>query len=269
MTGNVYVGAMSPTGGTAKVAAMLCHGLSLHGVNPVKFDFLTPAQRALVPNFEEDDMVIFCFPVFTGRVPKSLTVWPQLHGHGSLAVVGAVYGNRACDDAPREMAALLQDHGFKVIAAAELLAQHSLEPRLAEGRPDAADAAWLSEFARQLLQTATDFKAGHLHEITIDRAPYKPYSPHPHPIVLNPARCRSCKVCSRFCPQQLIAAGGIADENELTAHCINCQACVARCPYHNRALPPQAQAILQQKMEQVWLNNQARKENRACFGQHN
>ena len=52
MTGNVYVGAMSPTGGTAKVAAMLCHCLSLHGVNPVKVDFLTPAQRSLVPIYE-------------------------------------------------------------------------------------------------------------------------------------------------------------------------------------------------------------------------
>ena len=263
MSPKVYVGAMSPTGGTAKVASLLAQGFRACGQSLSEFSFLTPAQRALPPQFSPDDIAIFCFPVFAGRVPKCLTAWPQLQGHGAKAVVGAVYGNRACDDATREMAAILHDHGFKVIASAELIAQHSLIPQLAAGRPDAEDANWLHHFAAQIMQVVAQDVA----EIAIDRSPYLPYGPTPYPVLLDPARCKQCKVCSRFCPQQLIGVGGVADGERLKAECLNCQACVARCPYHNRALPNQVQTMMAPMLKQIWRNNQARKENRACFGE--
>ena len=67
--------------------------------------------------------------------------------HGTPAVVVAVYGNRAYEDALLELCDAAAERGFRVIAAGAFIARHSIVPDIAAGRPDSADFAALERFA--------------------------------------------------------------------------------------------------------------------------
>ena len=56
-------------------------------------------------------------------------------------------GNRHYDDALLQMKELLEKQGFVVIAAGAFLAEHSIFPAVAEGRPDEKDLEVMREFA--------------------------------------------------------------------------------------------------------------------------
>ena len=70
-------------------------------------------------------------------------------GNGARAVAAAVYGGRAYEDTLIELSDLLRGQGFRVMAAAALLAEHSIV-HIAAGRPDEQDARQLGAFGRQI-----------------------------------------------------------------------------------------------------------------------
>ena len=101
----------------------------------------------------EGDLVVAAAPVFGGRIPGLVAEkLKKIDGNGKRAVTLAVYGNRAYDDALLELNRVMEEQGFQVIASAALVAQHSMAPEVAQGRPDDADSQAILNFSRKVLE---------------------------------------------------------------------------------------------------------------------
>lgn len=250
----------SPTGGTKKVAMALQDGF-LDGYADLKpsvlsYNCLTPAQRQQkVPTFNEHDLLVFCYPVFAGRLPLALQTWPELKGNGAHAIVVSVYGNRAIDDAERETMALLQDKGFKIVGRIEALAEHSLERSINAGRPNAEDKSKLVSIAQEIL--AKYASGQEISELTFDReTPLKPMGSNfgvPEPS--DPEACEKCGRCANICPMGIIdpITQRVAPENR--SKCIDCLACTQACRKCLRDLSPEIKEALAAKMAKMKAAN--------------
>ena len=73
----------------------------------------------------------------------------SIKGDNTPAIILAVYGNRAYDDALVEMYDILSDNGFKIIAAGGFIGEHSYSNKLGGGRPDANDLQTAAEFGKK------------------------------------------------------------------------------------------------------------------------
>ena len=142
MLDKITVLLFSPTGGTQRAAMLLAERLA-HTAQQVDLSRPDCAPRA----FGKDDVVLAAGPVFGGRIPALMAErLRQCQGNGARAIAAAVYGGRAYEDALVELDDLLAAQGFRVVAAAALLAEHSIVRTIAAGRPDAQDAAQLADF---------------------------------------------------------------------------------------------------------------------------
>ena len=142
---NLHLYFFSPTGGTQRVAGLFAENLNAA-------DACTDITvHAEAKTFSADDCLLVFFPVYGGRMPgPCLARMRALRGTDTPAVLVAVFGNRAVDDALLEMRDTLTPLGFRVIAAAEVIAPHSVNTDIAAGRPDASDRAKIAEFCTQL-----------------------------------------------------------------------------------------------------------------------
>lgn len=239
MLDKITVLLFSPTGGTQRAAMLLAERLA-HTAQQVDLSRPDCAPRA----FGKDDVVLAAGPVFGGRIPALMAErLRQCQGNGARAIAAAVYGGRAYEDALVELDDLLAAQGFRVVAAAALLAEHSIVRTLAAGRPDAQDAAQLADFAARiadkLAQGGTD--APH----TPGNRPYKDWSGMPVTPAASDA-CVACGTCAQQCPAQAIAPDNPHQTD--AAKCITCMRCVAVCPQNARALPPQVTQMLGEKL---------------------
>lgn len=215
----------SPTGTTCRVAAAIAGGFSC----PVTEMDLSRAD--CTGQLGEDTVLLAAVPVYGGRVPGvALERLGRLRGEGQKAVAVVVYGNREFDDALLELKDALVQNGFRVVAAAAFVAEHSIVRSIAAGRPDAKDLAAAEGFGAAVaekLSTLTDVEVpGH--------APYVPVKPSAfHPKAGS--ECVRCGQCARECPVGAIPAEGPGETLEDV--CINCMRCVKLCPVQARALP--------------------------------
>ena len=215
----------SPTGGTKKVADAIAAGLE----RPIVEMDLTRADSSVT--LGENDALMAVLPVFAGRVPQiSLERLAALKGSGQKAVAVVVYGNREFDDALLETRDALEASGFRVIAAAAFIAEHSMARSIASGRPDAEDEMLCRQFAAAVMAKADDAAPVQVPGNT----PYKELKPAAfHPAASE--SCVKCGVCAQQCPVGAIALDDPSQtNNEL---CINCMRCVEDCPQKCRALP--------------------------------
>ncbi len=242
----------SATGTTERVM----EALGCNAANRVNVTAVAPSADEL--KFGTDDLIFLGFPVFGGRVPAIyLERIAALKGGGCKAVIVAVYGNRHYDDAVREMQDFATTHGCKVVAAITAVAQHSIAPTIATGRPDSEDLERLQKFAAEIDRRLV---AGELTALpATSEQPYKEYRQLPV-LPQSSADCSLCGVCADECPTQAITLG-----DELTTdstRCILCMRCVAVCPSNARALPAQ---VLEQVTAMIQSRCNGRRETEIVF----
>ena len=228
----------SPTGGTKKVADAIATGFN----TPVVEMDLTKADISVT--LGEKDALMAVLPVFAGRVPQiSLERLSALKGNGQKAVAVVVYGNREYDDALLETKDALEAGGFRVIAAAAFIAEHSIVRSIAAGRPDAEDEAICRQFAADVMAKADDAASVQVPGNT----PYKELKPSAfHPAADE--NCIKCGICAEQCP---VGAIPLDDPSQtLSDVCINCMRCVEGCPMNSRALPDSFLTMITQMLNQ-------------------
>ncbi|MDR1832582.1 MAG: 4Fe-4S binding protein [Fusobacteriaceae bacterium] len=230
----------SATGTTERIALAIAKKVGEDLGLPVeKFDFTLPNVRAVKKAFGPEDIVIFGAPVIAGRVPNVLLKYlGTLAGNGALCVPLVLYGNRNYDDALIELRDILAQGGFKPVAAAAFIGEHSFSDILGKGRPDGKDLDVACDFAAGVAKkiSGADFDEDKLVAVrgeTPIRPYYQPRDSKGNPIDIRKVtpktngKCVNCKLCAIVCPM-----GSIKYEyvGELQGICMKCCACVKKCP---------------------------------------
>lgn len=229
----------SPTGGTLGAARLVAGEFRA----PVDEIDITDAREPWARAFGPDELVVAAAPCYGGRVPAPAAQrLMHFSGRGTPAVAVVAFGNRAYDDALRELGDILTGNGFIPVAGAAIVTEHSLARQLSAGRPDDVDRAELRAFAMKARVKLGGLARAEQGRVTLgDEAPYRQFGGLPvHPAAGR--ECTSCGICARACP-----AGAIDPVNPArpdAALCMTCMRCVQMCPRGARSLPrPAAMAI--------------------------
>ena len=221
----------SPTRTSAKVADAIARGMGYTQYNEIDLTY-DPAQNT---NLIEG-VTLIAAPVYAGRVAKTAVErLTQIKGTGEPAIVVAVYGNRHYEDALVELQDIADQAGFRTIAAAAFVGEHSYSRNnmpIAAGRPDHEDLTIAFEFGTAIAQKLTsDNSSSQLivpgNRPYVDKGPFTPATPY-----TEESLCTQCQTCIDLCPTGTIILDDeiISDKNR----CIKCCACVKFCPNEAR-----------------------------------
>ncbi len=218
----------SPTGGTKKAADMFMGGWG----DEIEFvDLSAQDFDCSTISIAKEDSVLIAMPCFGGRVPSvAVERLKMVVGGGAPCVVMCVYGNRAFEDGLIEMADAARDAGFTVVTGIAAVAQHSIMPQFAAGRPDDVDLEHLREFARTTKKMIEEGE-GATAAIPGNR-PYKDGGAVP----LVPSvskKCISCGTCAETCPVAAIDPASFEADKKA---CIACMRCMSVCPVNARSV---------------------------------
>ena len=229
----------SPTYTTRKVVVQIAKQIAAQLDIPFsERNITTPLQRTETPCYQAGELVVFGVPVYIGRVPNLQREYiASIKGNGAIGVPVVVYGNRAYDDALIELRDIMQGNGFRNIAGAAFIGEHSFSYTLGGGRPDAQDLQIADEFATSI---ANKIKEGSPLPDNLDVPgnpyPYKFYnakSSNSKSIDIrkvkpetDPEKCTSCGLCAMLCPMGAIDPTNCA---LVPGICIKCGACVKKC----------------------------------------
>ncbi|HEX3011025.1 MAG TPA: EFR1 family ferrodoxin [Syntrophomonadaceae bacterium] len=228
----------SATGTTKKVVSEIAKLISEDIGEEVTdtINFTLPGVRENSVTFNEADLVIIGVPVIAGRVPNVLLKYlNSITGNGALAVPIVLYGNRNYDDALIELADILEAHGFKIIAGAAFIGEHSFSKILAKDRPDDTDMAIVRNFANQIYKKITqdNNKTVVVRGNKPYRGYYMPKTKDGIPVDMRKitpktnSNCNKCLICVPLCPMGSIDSQDISKFNGI---CIRCCSCVKNCP---------------------------------------
>ena len=212
----------SPTGGTEKVANIIS---SCWSERVTKIDLSEAKTDFSKCTIDKDDQVLIAMPSFGGRAPSvAIDRLKQISGNGAKCTLVCVYGNRAYEDTLVEMEDAAKECGFHVVAAISAVAEHSILPQYAAGRPNESDRMQLEKFAKQILE-----KTDAVKNIPGNR-PYKKAGGAG--LVPKPAKnCVRCGLCVKNCPVQAIDPASFKADSK---KCIACMRCVKECPENAR-----------------------------------
>lgn len=214
----------SATFTTVKIVKEIAKGM---GIDEIKeYDITKGAQSNM--KIANDEIAIFGVPVYSGRLPRvAAEALSKFSGNGTPAVVVCVYGNRDFDDALLELKNIVIGNNFNVVSAAAFIAQHSIFPLIAVGRPDSDDMRMARDLGKNSLlhldkNIDTNIKLkGNFPYKAIKSIPLSPKTSK---------KCNSCGVCVKKCPVQAINAENPSKINK--KRCIVCARCIYICPRH-------------------------------------
>jgi len=225
----------SPTGASRKIAEAVAGGLGkTHG----RVDLTSP-EESLGVVLGRDELAVIAVPVYGGRVPVTAAKrLMAVKGEGGPAVILVVYGNRAFEDALVELKDIAVGQGFRPVAAAAFIGEHSFstgDTPIAQGRPDEADLRKAAAFGVDVKRKLGTIKG----EIPDLRVPgNRPYKERSSPSEgtspeTDPATCILCGACAKACPTGAVTvAEAVSTIKEL---CTRCTACIKACPTGARA----------------------------------
>lgn len=227
----LYEITFSPTGGTQKAADLLTETL---GGKAVAVDLTDSTVDRSALALTSEDVAVIAVPSYGGRVPATAVQRLRaVQGGNARAVLLCVYGNRAYEDTLVELEDTARKAGFRVVAAAAAIAEHSIAHRYAAGRPDAEDAKQLREFAAKIREKLSAGEDG-TPQIPGNR-PYKKAG-GAGLVPKSTKGCTSCGLCAKKCPVQAIDPSDPRRTDK--SKCISCMRCVSICPQSARKVSP-------------------------------
>jgi ferredoxin len=171
-------------------------------------------------------------------VVRFIEALPEGEGRGAVPFV--TWGAACSGVALWQMGDALLTRGWRVVAAAKVLAQHSLMWRSADapgkGHPDGADDLLIAQLVDNV---CARLQTGGIPPLSLDALDYHPAGRSsqmrkkigaPRLIVPKKAdqsRCSQCGDCVAACPA---AAVTLAPFPEFTTDCLDCFNCIRLCP---------------------------------------
>jgi ferredoxin len=220
----------SPTGTSKKVLEGVARGLGIKGVEHID---LTPSEAAtashLVP---AEELAVIAVPVYGGRVPiVAAQRLKTVKGNGTPAVIVTLYGNRAFEDALIELKDIAAEQGFKTVAGATFIGEHSFSTDatpIAVGRPDVEDLEKAKAFGEKV-KAKIEFMEKSVEVNVPGNKPYRERNPAvPRSPETTVETCTLCGACAEVCPTKAVT---VTDKVETAKEkCTACSSCIKACP---------------------------------------
>ena len=229
----------SPTGGTRKVADVIC--CALDG----EFNEIALCCNIELTSLGEDDICLVSVPSYGGRVPVTANErLKKISGNGAKAVLNCVYGNRTWEDTLTELQDTLEEQGFRCVAALATVAEHSIFRQFATGRPDENDNAELIEMAGNIQKRLNEDFTGPLI-LEGSHGTYKEFGGSPLKPFGNEL-CSRCGLCAKKCPVAAIDAQNPKTTDPEKG--ISCMRCISICPKGARGVDPALLATISERI---------------------
>ncbi len=222
----------SPTGTSARIVKTIAHKIDK---KYKEYDFTYPKIRTHLKriHFSENELLLVSIPVYSGRIPIFLKdFFAGIKGNNTPFVPIVVYGNRDYDDALLELKELFEKKGFKSIAAAAFIGEHSYSAKVARNRPDSKDLKIAAEFGKNIKERLND--SDKISDFKVKgNYPYKERKNAPKIAPVTNDNCDECGICSEMCPMDAIDMQNlkVADSEK----CIKCCSCIKLCPQNAKA----------------------------------
>ncbi len=232
----------SGTNVTHTYAEVIRETLLDEGCSVRSFNVTPYGSRQAGLSFDDDDGVLFGFPVFADFAPSVINEWlPTLKGQGKKCALFLTYGARTTGYAHFHTKLLLERAGFQVLFSAEFLGRHSFNVggwRVIPDRPNAEDLVVARGYARLAMERfASDAPAafrlqkpfGYNQVIAaLEHEPEVTERQWRNPVRI-PEGCSMCRQCEVECPTRAFDADtGLSDPRT----CLGCMHCVWICPDH-------------------------------------
>ena len=260
---SAYLIYFSPTHTSKQVGEAIVRGIG--AVRPIILDVTRQEMEDTV--LPASSLAVIVVPVYGGHVaPLAMKRLQKLRGNNTPVVLVVVYGNRAYEKALVELDGFASSNGFKAVAGATFVGEHSYstpQHPIAVGRPDKEDLTFAEDFGRKIhakIEAATEINTLYAVDVRKIARPKQPFFPlfrflrkvialrksgiplPRTPWMKDEERCTHCGVCVLRCPAHAIAKG---DELHTDPEkCIKCCACVKACKQQARIYDTPFAALL-------------------------
>lgn len=246
MKGNLIV--FSPTGGTKKVGRILTNAFDLGEIIDISDRDFTAYSC------NENETYIVAMPAFSGRIAKLCRDrLSKIEANSAKAVAVIAYGNRGIDDSLLELADLLEEIGFSLVAGVIASTEHSIFRDFGKARPDAEDEKELKDFSEKIKEKIL---SGEKSQLELDgNRPYREMIVSTIRPIIDES-CTKCGICAEECPVGAIPM----DKPDTTDEdiCIACMRCIKVCPENSRKLHEKVLEIgnvhMREKLESRKIN---------------
>lgn len=264
----------SPTGNTKKIVEYVAKNIgSKLQIEEELIDFTTPKMREGEYVFSENDIVAIGLPTIAGRIPNLILPFlSTIRFNGAKVIVFVTFGNRAYDDALRELADICREGKAIVIGAGAFVGEHSFSEVLGKNRPDEEDMNVCDNLLKEILaKLCSKRELGSEEAInekirgrsSEERQYYKPLDHQGRHIDIRKVKpktdetCDSCMWCVLHCP-----LGSIDRQNpqNVSGICMKCCSCVKGCHLGSKYFDDEGFLFHKKDLEDKFATKRARSE---------